>query len=307
MGEDNIKVSIICNAYNHEDYIKHALDGFVSQKTNFKFEILVHDDASTDNTPNIIREYEKKYPNLIFPIYQTENQYSKNPKLIFDIQVSRVRGQYIALCEGDDFWTDPYKLQKQFNALENNNNIDICATGYKLVEPDTYKFISSKSLSANAKLFTIEDVILGGGGFVGTPTLFYRAAVEKNRMRFFNNLHYDYSLQISGALKGGILYLPDCTACVTVFSKNSWTSRMAQNPDKKIKFNKKVIEMLRQFDEDTNFKYHDTVEMAINREIYDSQAIKKDYKGMMENPYYKYIGFKHRIRPFIRRYFKIEI
>ena len=72
-----IKVSVICNAYNHGPYIKDALDGFVSQQTNFKYEVLIHDDASTDNTADVIREYEKKYPELIKPIYQTENQYSK--------------------------------------------------------------------------------------------------------------------------------------------------------------------------------------------------------------------------------------
>ena len=97
-----IKVSICCITFNHEKYIKKALDSFLSQNTDFEYEILIHDDASTDSTADIIREYEKKYPNIIKPIYQTENQYQKgvtNPSGKFNFP--RAKGQYIAMCEGD--------------------------------------------------------------------------------------------------------------------------------------------------------------------------------------------------------------
>ena len=105
---EQIMVSIVCNAYNQELYIREALESFVAQKTNFKFEILVHDDASTDTTADIIREYESKYPDIIKPIYQTENQYSKNVS-ITALQHQRANGKYIAFCEGDDYWIDEYK------------------------------------------------------------------------------------------------------------------------------------------------------------------------------------------------------
>ena len=111
---DKVMVSVICNTYNHEKYIKSALDGFVMQKTNFEYEVLIHDDASTDSTADIIREYEKKYPDIIKPIYQSENQYSKKVPISKTYQYSRAKGKYIAICEGDDYWTDPFKLQKQF-------------------------------------------------------------------------------------------------------------------------------------------------------------------------------------------------
>ncbi len=116
--DNEIMVSIVCDAYNHEKYIADALEGFVMQKTNFAFEILVHDDASTDRTAEIIRDYEKRYPNLIKPIYETENQYSKQDGSLERIQFGRVKGKYTAMCEGDDYWTDPLKLQKQFDAME---------------------------------------------------------------------------------------------------------------------------------------------------------------------------------------------
>jgi len=121
-------VSIDCITYNHKQYIRDAIEGFLMQITNFPVEILIHDDASTDGTAEIIREYEKQYPWLIKPVYQTENQYSKHNGIISKIQYARARGKYLAFCEGDDYWTDPYKLQKQVDFLESNVWVDICPT-----------------------------------------------------------------------------------------------------------------------------------------------------------------------------------
>ena len=113
-------VSISCFAYNHEKFIRECIDGFLMQKTTFPVEILIHDDASTDSTANIIREYEALYPHLIKPIYQTENQYSKNKNIDAIFNFARARGKYIALCDGDDYWTDPLKLQRQTEFLNSN-------------------------------------------------------------------------------------------------------------------------------------------------------------------------------------------
>ena len=122
----DIRVSVICNAYNHERYIEKALKGFVSQKTNFDYEILIHDDASTDGTAAIIRKYESLYPDIIKPIYQEKNQYSQKVAITDTIQIPRAQGDYIAFCEGDDYWIDEFKLQKQFDILEKHPNINIC-------------------------------------------------------------------------------------------------------------------------------------------------------------------------------------
>ncbi len=112
--------SICCITYNHVSYIQEAIDSFLMQETKFPFEILVHDDASTDGTMEIILDYAKKYPDIIKPIIQTENQYAKcgliNPRFVFP----KAKGKYIALCEGDDYWTDNKKLQKQVTFLEQN-------------------------------------------------------------------------------------------------------------------------------------------------------------------------------------------
>lgn len=117
--DNQIVVSIQCLAYNHAPYIRQCLDGFVMQKTNFRFEAIVHDDASTDGTQDIIREYEKKYPDIIKPIYQKENQYSKGiPGYITNLITQQCKGKYIAICEGDDYWIDCNKLQLQVDFLE---------------------------------------------------------------------------------------------------------------------------------------------------------------------------------------------
>lgn len=121
-------VSIRCLAYNHEPYIRECLEGFVMQKTNFRFEAIVHDDASTDGTADIIREYAKKYPDIIKPIFETENQYSKHNGSIERIMNEACTGKYIAMCEGDDYWTDPLKLQKQVDFLEEHEDYSMCVT-----------------------------------------------------------------------------------------------------------------------------------------------------------------------------------
>ena len=119
-------VNIRCITYNHEPYIRQCLEGFVMQKTTFPFEAVVHDDASTDGTATIIREYAEKYPDIIKPIYETENLYSKHDGSLSKIMNAHMRGKYIAMCEGDDYWTDPLKLQKQVNFLEDHPDYSMC-------------------------------------------------------------------------------------------------------------------------------------------------------------------------------------
>lgn len=124
-------VSICCAAYNHAPYIARALDGFLSQKTSFPVEILINDDASTDGTPEMIRQYAKKYPDVIKPLFQSENQYSKGVAIDPAFNYSRARGKYIALCEGDDFWCDDQKLQRQVDYMEAHPDCSFCFTnGY---------------------------------------------------------------------------------------------------------------------------------------------------------------------------------
>jgi glycosyltransferase involved in cell wall biosynthesis len=121
-------VSICCLTFNHAKFVRQCLDGFLLQKTSFPIEILVHDDASTDDTAEILREYEQKYPDIIFPLYETQNKFSNGYRGRMDIvfNYSRARGKYIASCEGDDYWTDPLKLQKQVDFMESHPEYSVC-------------------------------------------------------------------------------------------------------------------------------------------------------------------------------------
>ena len=125
-NKEPLIVTIRCVTYNHEPFIRQCLDGFVMQKTNFRFEAIVHDDASTDRTAAIILEYAEKYPDIIRPIIETENQYSKHDGSLTRIMNEHTHGKYVALCEGDDYWTDPYKLQKQVDFLESHLDYFLC-------------------------------------------------------------------------------------------------------------------------------------------------------------------------------------
>jgi glycosyltransferase involved in cell wall biosynthesis len=139
-------VSICSLTFNHEAFIRDCLDGFVMQKTNFTYEILIHDDASTDKTQTIIKEYQSKYPDLIKPILQKENQFSKGVKGINGkYNFSRSQGKYLALCEGDDYWTDPYKLQKQVDYMEANPEVVLTHHLYKNIDLDGKIISESKN------------------------------------------------------------------------------------------------------------------------------------------------------------------
>lgn len=124
--EQPILLSIRCIVFNHEPYLRKCLEGFVMQKTNFRFIAIVHDDASTDNSAAIIREFEEKYPDIIKPIYEEENQWSKHDGSLKRILNEHTVGKYVALCEGDDCWTDSNKLQKQVDFLEAHPDYSLC-------------------------------------------------------------------------------------------------------------------------------------------------------------------------------------
>lgn len=134
-------VSICCITYNHAQFIRKCLDGFLMQTTNFPIEILIHDDCSTDGTTEIIREYETIYPDLIFPLYEEENQYQHGKAAEIDFyNYRRARGKYIAYCEGDDYWTDPLKLQKQVDFMEANPEYSVCFHDFQEYDVRTGKY-----------------------------------------------------------------------------------------------------------------------------------------------------------------------
>ena len=188
-GKDKPLLAIRCVTYNHEPYIRDCLEGFVMQKTNFKFVAIVHDDASTDNTAIIVKEYAERYPDIIKPILQKENQHSKGPGTIGKIlneAIDNTEAKYVALCEGDDYWIDPYKLQKQVDFMEANPDYSLCFTNTKVMSSeresiaikniwDTYlieDLINNNALNSKER----GDLIVSCGH---TSTLLYRKPIQK--------------------------------------------------------------------------------------------------------------------------------
>lgn len=131
MNTDSPLVSVLSITYNQAPFIRQCLDGILCQRTSFRFELIIHDDCSTDGTDEIIRTYARRYPEIIRPFFESENQYSKGVNGLFaTFCMPHVRGRYVAICEGDDWWTDPEKLQKQIDFLASHPEYDFCCHRY---------------------------------------------------------------------------------------------------------------------------------------------------------------------------------
>jgi len=151
-------VSICCITYNHASYIEQCLDGFLMQKTTFPFEIIIHDDCSTDGTTEIIKKYVEKYPKLFVPFYETENQYSKGVRGIYVNYVfPHVKGQFVAMCEGDDYWIDSEKLERQIQYLTKNTDTALLAENTRV--ENSIKNISYLFSSEKTESFSLEEIL----------------------------------------------------------------------------------------------------------------------------------------------------
>ena len=168
-------VAINCLVYNHESYLRECLDGFVMQQTNFPFVAIVHDDASTDNSAAIIHEYADKYPNIIKPIFERENQYSKRDgtiQRIMNAAVDSTSAKYVAMCEGDDYWTDPLKLQKQVDYMEENPECSLCFHKVNTLIQETGEIKEEFIVRDMPGKSNIVD--LAKGNYIHTPSVLYR-------------------------------------------------------------------------------------------------------------------------------------
>ncbi|MBR5237254.1 MAG: glycosyltransferase [Paludibacteraceae bacterium] len=208
--KDELMVVIRCLAYNHEPYIRQCLDGFVMQKTNFRFEAIVHDDASTDGTASIIREYAEKYPDIIKPIYETENQYSKRDGSLSRIMNAHMHGRYIAICEGDDYWTDPYKLQKQVDFMEANPEYSMCYTNIDRYNQKTKVF--DEWILSDSNVITVDDLMIFNRVHTLTVLLRKELLLEYSvkKPQVLENLPMgDYPMWLWMSLQGPIYHFKD--------------------------------------------------------------------------------------------------
>lgn len=209
----SIKVSVICVAYNQAEFIRSALDGFVSQKTNFKFQVFVYDDASTDGTTDIILEYAEKYPDIIKPIIQTENQFSKGKNIAKNFIWPKIDTEYVAVCDGDDYWIDPYKLQKQADFLDKYPDYNICFHPVIYFWNDNSRSESVRPTKKQVRNISLEK--LSYGNFIPNCAVMYRwraNGLDLEKEWPANIYPGDWFLHLLHAKYGKIGFLPDVMA-----------------------------------------------------------------------------------------------
>lgn len=220
MDNDILMVTIHCLIYNHEPYLRQCLDGFIIQKTNFHFEAIVHDDASTDGSAAIIREYAEKYPDIIKPIYEIENQYSKRDGSLTRIMNAHMHGKYIAMCEGDDYWIDPLKLQKQVDFLESHPECSLVCTDINYYIQRKDEFINAYFRNKKFPIKYTYNDFLTKAWFVAPCTWVYRKEMCKENGISLGFVVGDLPLLLELSSKGKIKYLDDVTAVYRVLDKS---------------------------------------------------------------------------------------
>lgn len=219
MEQKHVLVSVVCTAYNHEPYISEALDGFLMQKTDFPIEIIITDDKSTDGTANILKEYESKYPNLFKIFYHKENLYSKKINFFQNEILPNCSGQYIAFCEGDDYWTDPDKLQIQVDFMERNPEFSICC--HEVIINNEITKRKRLSRLNNKATLTFHDIV--ETPLMHTVSILYRRVLLQLIPDWFNGLIVgDFPLILYLAQQGKIRYFPEPMAVYRIHSQGTW-------------------------------------------------------------------------------------
>lgn len=303
----SVLVSINCITYNHELYIAQAIEGFLMQKTDFDYEILIHDDASTDNTANIIKTYAEKYPDIIKPILQTENQYSKRIRISPTFNWPRSKGRYIAVCEGDDYWIDPYKLQKQVDYMEKYPDCTLCFHGAKVISAGDNRVINHVLPFTKNKKCSTEVIVERDADLCPTASLLYRKSAIKDYPDFaFKSPVGDYPLQMIVASKGYAYYINEIMSVYRRGSEGSWANRMySDTPDNQVKFYSSIIDLLNNFNKYTDCEFNNSVEKT--KLLYEIKIhfVNKDMEELKHKKYKKVIatyGVKRKLKFMIRIY-----
>ncbi|GAD79631.1 putative glycosyltransferase [Vibrio ezurae NBRC 102218] len=239
---DKVYISVVCTTYNQELYISDAINSFLEQITDYRFEIIIHDDASTDRTTEIIKDFETKYPSLIRVIIQKENQYSKGGFRPLMYASRFACGECISFCEGDDFWVDPYKLNDQYEVLLRNSDVSLVYTAcnYYHVDSDSYKLVDNTNIDIN-----FETLIKNN--YIATLTVMlrskyidefyskYKLIPGSNKWRMG-----DYPLWLFLLLRGRSSSISRTTAVYRVFENSASHSN---NKDKNLEFYLSSIRM----------------------------------------------------------------
>ncbi len=299
-------VTICCITYNHAAYIRECLNGFLMQETNFKFEVVIHDDASTDETQGIIKEYCEKYPNVFSPIFQHVNQYSRGIKSIIQtFCVPQFRGKYVAMCEGDDYWIDPYKLQKQVDIMENNPNCSlVISNGISLNEITKKQYIINPMGDIKKSGFISPNLVLLERRLIPTASMFYRKDQSKMPDFFRNCPVGDRPLRLWLLSNGDIYYFANPMIMYREQSNGSFGQRVCSS----VKYAKEIydgmIAFYNNYNEFTKYKYNKEIQYLKSQDEYNFYIRTKQIKESMNTMYFKNlpltIKLKRRIKYWIK-------
>lgn len=274
----SVLVSINCTTYNHEEHIGDALEGFLMQKTDFDYEILIGEDCSTDNTLKVIRSYQDKHPDRIKLIISETNKGGRRNSLNL-LNISE--GTYIAKCEGDDFWTDPYKLQKQVDVMRKNPNCTLCAHGATITNAQKVPTGDVVNPYNQSTFVQMQHIITHGAVMFPTCSLLYKKEALENLPNFYYNAHVgDYPLIMILASRGDVYYLNELMSVYKTGVAGSWTQRTLSGEDqtyKSIKNLEKDMWILNEFNSFTKGVYQSFVNDAKNNRKRVIMSSIKDY------------------------------
>lgn len=294
-------VNICIITYNHEKYIREAIEGVLMQKTPFPFQLIIGEDCSTDNTWEICKEYEKKYPELIKLLPQPETNLGMMPNFIRTLKACK--GKYIALCEGDDYWTDPLKLQKQVDFLEKNEDYIICFHNVDIWKEKSKELIKDYITKDVNETTSVED--LAQENYIHTPSVVLRN-FQIEFPNWFSKVPYgDYALYSLNALKGKIYKLNETMAVYRVHDKGLMKKLKNLSLKDKTSFNLNIIPLYEHMYSETDLIiYQKNIYVLIqnNRKYY--LRIKDFYNSSicankLKTKYKSHIKFKQHISLFL--------
>ena len=265
-GRKKPLISVVCITYNQEAYIEDAIKGFLCQKTDFPFEVIIHDDASTDYTQKIIDNYYRLYPGIIRPVIQTVNQMSKGVNVLRQL-FNMALGEYIAICDGDDFWIDPHKLQTQINEMKNHPKCDISFhSAIAKYESGKNNNRVYKNWFNENKIIGTEEVIVRGGSFCPTSSLIMKREVCDELPTWFYEKASagDVFLQIYGSLQGGILYINTPMSVKRINTHLSVSDNFNLSLQHKLSHIQKQESCYHMLDEELKYEYNKSISIAIS-------------------------------------------
>lgn len=256
MQEPLVSISLV--AFNAEAFIRDAIESCLMQEVDFSYEILIHDDASKDGTPQIIREYATKYPDKIIPIIQTENQFSKGTEINAKIVIPRARGKYIAFLEADDYWVDPQKLKNQIAFMESNPDVSMCFTASKRIYPsDPPKKTHIKRYRPYDCVCSPKNVILVGGRLVDMGSAVVRRSVFENVPDWYYCVQiWDINIPLLSLLHGKIHYHNKVTSVYRYNTPGSYTQKSVRDYQKRKPGILSSLELLDGYNQATEYRYN---------------------------------------------------